>query len=187
MRPSEIGAPGRSSPAGWLARGAMVFGSVAMALRLALPRPSPEPQPDPAELDDTAKAGRGIPGPAASPAARRAGHETADMSATVMARYFALLAVVAVTVVLGMSWLSHTVATAGKAARAKLTVQQLTHPAPPAPGLQSDPVKELADLRGTQGALLHGYAWLGDAHDRARIPVDRAMALMVGHPLDTAP
>ena len=37
-----------------------------------------------------------------------------------------------------------------------------------------------------QGALLDGYAFTDAARSRARIPIDRAMRLTVGRPLDPA-
>ena len=68
-----------------------------------------------------------------------------------------------------------------------LTAEQTTPITPPAPTLQGNPVEELAALHARESGLLTGYAWRNDAHTEARIPIERAMQLIVGHPLDTAP
>ena len=174
---------------GWAAeaviRAVMLFGGVAMALRLGLPKPAGEARHGlPAASDDT---GRGRHAGSPSRDAHRAGHETLDMSAPVMLRYFAVLAVVAVAAVLGMAELRHRAASSQQRSQATLTVQQTSHPKPPGPGLQADPLQEITQFRQAQTASVDQYGWVDPGHTRARVPVDRAMALMVGRELETAP
>jgi hypothetical protein len=50
---------------------------------------------------------------------------------------------------------------------------------PPAPRLQPDPAADLAVERARQQARLQGYAWVDRDAGIARIPIGRAMALLV--------
>lgn len=49
---------------------------------------------------------------------------------------------------------------------------------PPAPLLQPHPASDLAQERALQHARLHGYAWVDRDAGIARIPIERAMALL---------
>jgi hypothetical protein len=51
-------------------------------------------------------------------------------------------------------------------------------PIPPQPRLQAAPAVDLAAVRSLQQAQLEGYRWMDDAHTVARIPIERAMALL---------
>ena len=53
-----------------------------------------------------------------------------------------------------------------------------TRPIPPPPRLQADPAADIAAERALQRARLDRYAWLDGAHTVARIPIERAMALL---------
>ena len=68
-----------------------------------------------------------------------------------------------------------------------LTPQQLAVIVPPGPHLQGYPLHEIAEQRKRESDLLDRYAWIDPAHQRARIPIERALTLVVGKPLDPAP
>lgn len=51
--------------------------------------------------------------------------------------------------------------------------------APPEPRLQSDPAADMAAFRARQEASLRSYGWVDKQAGIARIPVDRAMHLLV--------
>lgn len=53
---------------------------------------------------------------------------------------------------------------------------------PPEPRLQADPVADLEMLRAAEQAMLDGYDWLDRDAGLARIPIDRAMDLLVERP-----
>jgi hypothetical protein len=55
--------------------------------------------------------------------------------------------------------------------------------APPGPRLQSDPNKEMADLRAEEANALSTYAWLSEDKTAARIPIERAMELVLANGL----
>jgi hypothetical protein len=170
----------------WIARAAMLFGSVAIGVRFGVPPRAREAELGPDD-DTTERLGRGNPAVPASVQARGAGHETQDMRAGIMTRLVVGLGVAAavmVFVMVGMhTWL------VGRQHRAepRLTAEQRVHIKPPAPNLQADPPRQIAHLNAAEDQLLGQYAWVDSTHTRARIPIDRAMALTVGHSLDTAP
>jgi hypothetical protein len=137
----------------------------------------------------------GVPGstargkPSFKPSAQSlaARYETKDLSARGLAIIFASLAATAgalIGIVFGM------VALFGHIDRASLpplTVQQTARIVPPAPRLQRHPFADLTRLREHEARLLHSYAWVDPAHQRARIPVGRAMQLAIGRSLDAPP
>jgi hypothetical protein len=51
---------------------------------------------------------------------------------------------------------------------------------PPAPRLQTDPVREMAALRAAEEELLGTYGLVDREAGIARIPIDRSIALLVG-------
>ena len=53
------------------------------------------------------------------------------------------------------------------------------HKEPPAPNLQKQPFKDVYELRLGEAAKLAGYAWVDKEGGIARIPIDRAMELML--------
>jgi hypothetical protein len=49
----------------------------------------------------------------------------------------------------------------------------------PSPPLQSDPSRDLAALRAEKRAILGEYAWIDRDHGIVRIPIERAMSLLI--------
>lgn len=166
---------------GWAGRIALLLGGASLAVRFGVPAAS-----SPTVTDD-GRLGRGEPGVPASPRARAAGHETQDMSGGLMGRLMIGLAVMLALVIGGLIGLRSLVQRLDNAAAPPLTAEQTTRVVPPLPNLQNDPVGDLARLRQAEDRLLNNYAWIDPGHTRGRIPIERAMALIVGHPLDTAP
>ena len=70
---------------------------------------------------------------------------------------------------------------------APLTPQQLAVIVPPGPRLQDHPLHDIDEERQRESDLLDHYSGTDPAQGRARIPIDRALALVVGKPLDPAP
>jgi hypothetical protein len=50
---------------------------------------------------------------------------------------------------------------------------------PPMPRLQSAPIQDLKDMRAAEDKILTGYGWVDQPHGVVRIPIDRAIDLMV--------
>ncbi len=58
---------------------------------------------------------------------------------------------------------------------------------PPGPHLQGHPLHDIAEERKRESDLLDHYAWIDPAHQRARIPIARALALVVGKTTRSGP
>ena len=58
---------------------------------------------------------------------------------------------------------------------------------PPAPRLQPDPVQDLKDMRAEENALLTTYGWVDRSAGVVRVPVQRAMELLVRRGLPARP
>lgn len=52
---------------------------------------------------------------------------------------------------------------------------------PPSPRLQSEPFGDLHELRSSEDHILTTYGWVDEAGGLARIPIDRAIDLVVEH------
>jgi hypothetical protein len=63
----------------------------------------------------------------------------------------------------------------------------LPQPSPPAPRLQTDPVADWQTLQATEEAALHSYSWADRNAGKVRIPIDRAIELLVQRGLPVAP
>jgi hypothetical protein len=112
----------------------------------------------------------------AEAAARARTHEPADVSGRRIVLVAGLLAATLVAVALAaggvMDWLHHTTARAVAPADAR----PATMPTPPP---QSTPAADLAALRREKAAVLGDYRWLDRDRGIVRIPIERAMALLV--------
>ena len=171
--------------AGLAARAALVAGGVAVGVRVAVPsvsrRQLPADVSEPVPDDD----GRGRHHTPPSRPSLTAGHETEDMSPRLMARVLFSLASIAVLMVFLMIGFESLIIPSRQHSQAALTPQQTTHEQPPAPNLQPDPVLDISHVRAAEDRLLNNYGKIDDQH--GRIPIERAMSLIIGQPLDTAP
>ncbi len=122
-----------------------------------------------------------------SRASVKAGHEEKDINvrgvAYILAGMGATSAVV-VGVVFAMIWRFNT---SQQQAWSRFTPQETARVVAPSPRVQADPFADLAKVRAREERLLHTYGWTSADHSTARIPIDRAMALMVGKSLDASP
>ena len=116
-----------------------------------------------------------------------AGYETHDMDAAGLARIIAGFAVTVAAAIGLMFWMIGFFVDRDLASRPPLTAQEQARIEPPGPQLQVHPFKDIATLRVREDRLLGSYAWLAPDHKQARIPIDRAMALVIGRPLDPDP
>lgn len=57
----------------------------------------------------------------------------------------------------------------------------------PAPRLQVNSARELEEMRAQEEAILHGYAWVDREHGVTRIPIEKAMQLIVERGLPMRP
>ena len=113
-------------------------------------------------------------------------YEAEDADAGMLAKVMAVAALViglAICGLFGLLWRFHS----ADQAQPALTAQQSAVITPPGPLLQSDPFRDIGALRDRETQLLGTYAWLDAGRRRARIPIARAQALVVGRPLDPTP
>ncbi len=156
---------------------ALVRARTAVVVSRAVGRPHGEP----------GSTARGKPSFTPSAPSLAAHYERKDLSARGLAAILAVLATTAgalIGVAFGL------VALFGHLDRASvppMTVQQTARIVPPAPRLQIYPLADLTRLREHEARLLNSYAWVDPAHQRARIPVQRAMQLAIGRSLDAPP
>ena len=55
---------------------------------------------------------------------------------------------------------------------------------PPAPNLQTDPIGNIVELREWESDLLGSYGWVDEEQGIARLPIERAIELVVAGELD---
>jgi hypothetical protein len=65
--------------------------------------------------------------------------------------------------------------------------EAMTQPVPPGPRLQIDPAGELAEMRHEEAIRLGTYAWVNEPAGIARIPVERAMEIVLERGLESRP
>jgi hypothetical protein len=131
--------------------------------------------------------GRGVPSAPPSDEARAAGHETEDANSRRLAFIIVLMGVSVAVVIGAMVLLLRGIDHARVANEPRFTAEQTAAVSPPLPHLQAAPFEDIAQLHAYENDLLTHYAWIDKAHTRARIPIERAMALLAGRTLDPAP
>ncbi len=131
--------------------------------------------------------GRGRPSTPPSSRALAFGFEPLDLGGRNLALYIVGLGIV-VTAVIGVMFLMLGLFHAeNRASAPPLTPQQTAKVVPPEPRLQANPVADIGRQIAHEEQLIHAYGWANTAHTRARIPIGRAMTLIVGHKLDAPP
>ncbi len=107
------------------------------------------------------------------------GYEQRDMSVRVVGTFFGGLIVAVVVVLLLMAWLFNYFA--AREARRDVPPSPLAaaRQLPPEPRLQVNPQQDLKAMRADEDALLRSYGWVDRNAGVVRIPIDRAMNLLV--------
>jgi hypothetical protein len=109
-------------------------------------------------------------------------YEHSDTNVSGVLKYGVGLAVILFVVFVSMRWTfakMSEMAPMGKAASPFESARQM----PPAPRLQVDPQRELHNYCAAQVQSLTSYGWKDSQAAIVQIPVDRAIELMVEHPL----
>src|SRR5690242_6426073 len=114
-------------------------------------------------------------------------HEWREINARVtivMLVGFLIFAVFSYLVVLGIFKVLESRA-AARDATANPAIPVQTHGLPQLPRLQPDPVGDLHQMREAEDRILHGYAWIDQGSGTVRIPVARAMQLLLQRGIPT--
>ncbi len=106
-------------------------------------------------------------------------HEYRDINVRVIAGFGVVLVIAAVIVHLGLYWLLfYYERTAAEQAR-EVSPIEVTPTMPPEPRLQVSPAADLAAMRADEDEMLHTYGWIDKEKKLVRIPIDRAMEIVV--------
>jgi hypothetical protein len=108
------------------------------------------------------------------------GHETQDVNIRVVALFALSMAVVLAGSLALMAWVFGIIHTtpAGHGPRGRAPIAA-TSPRPPAPRLQTSSTGELQEMRHAENVRLQSYGWVDRSIGMVRIPIDRAMQMVV--------
>ena len=124
---------------------------------------------------------------AAEPAGR--GHEVRDVQVRPIVTFTVGLVILTGVVLLLMGWLFHYFATRQAQVDLPPSPLAVTREGPPEPRLEVVLDQVLREVRADEDTLLHTYGWVDQQAGMVRIPIDRAMTLMLerGLPVRTEP
>jgi len=115
------------------------------------------------------------------------GFETKEMDVKLVVRILAGWGATAIAAVCILFWMLHTFHRTDARNQTPLTPQQSAAIVPPGPQLQGDPYRDLHALYDGQQAELMSYGWADPAHEKAHIPIARAMTIVTGRSLEPSP
>ena len=115
------------------------------------------------------------------------GFETKEMDVKLVVRILAGWGATAVVAVGILFWMLNSFHHKDARNQTPLTPQQSAAILPPGPKLQGDPYRDLHALYDGQQAELMSYGWADPAHEKAHIPIARAMTLVTGRSLEPSP
>jgi len=107
------------------------------------------------------------------------GHEKRDISFSIVLRAVIALVVIGAVIDVGVWWLYRYLRTADMQRDVSPTLVGAAPPSPPEPRLQIDPQQDLQKYLRGQQEILQSYGWQSRDEGRVRIPIDRAMQLVV--------
>jgi hypothetical protein len=114
-------------------------------------------------------------------------HEDSDVRATPVAIFLVSLVFLVLGAFLVVAWLFSWFETQ-EAARYRPMVGVAVEPElPPEPRLQPSPVRDLMEMRATEEETLRNYGWVNRQGGIVRVPVDRAMQLVLERGLPEVP
>lgn len=106
------------------------------------------------------------------------GYETRDASISGLLKFAASLALVIIVVSFGMKWLFNYDAKTQNLGPT-VTPFENARTIPPLPRLQVAPQKEIHDYWESEQGLVNSYGWVDRQRGVVRIPVDRAMRILL--------
>lgn len=108
------------------------------------------------------------------------GHETRDLSIRAIAAFFGGLTLLIIVAAIAMKWTFDAFVARDRARDPPPSPLAASLPElPPEPRLDLEPSLGLAELRRTEEATLGGYAWIDEKAGAVRIPIERAMELVI--------
>jgi hypothetical protein len=119
-----------------------------------------------------------------------AGYEKRDASISVLLQFGFWLAVVIVITLFGMAWAFNyfsRIAPLGKPAAPSAVVSPNVRELPPSPMVQATPHEDLVDFCQQQEQNVNTYGWVDRQAGIVRIPISRAMGLILAKGLPARP
>lgn len=107
------------------------------------------------------------------------GHEESDASVSAVTKFGIGLAIISVVVLVLMVWLQNFFSNQTKRATPPPSPLMAERQLPPGPRLQIEPAKDLDDVRAVEDSVLNSYGWVVPNAGVVRIPIDRAIELVV--------
>jgi hypothetical protein len=107
------------------------------------------------------------------------GHETRDFSMRVVVLFGVSIALLLAGSLALMAWLFDILAMTPEGHGLRGAPVAATPPRPPGPRLQASPTRDMQEMLQTENAWLQSYGWVDRSAGMVRMPVDRAMALVV--------
>jgi hypothetical protein len=114
------------------------------------------------------------------------GHELSDANAPALAYAGLILALILIFIGIGMAGTFYFFAKSQKLGPAASPFEDV-RTLPPLPRLQVDPKMELKKYRDSQREILNSYGWVDRQGGVVRIPIDRAMDLVIARGLPARP
>ncbi len=113
-------------------------------------------------------------------------YEKSDLSIKAIVTFAVILTVVVVAALAGMGWMFGFFAAHEERRDVQPSPLAATRPAVPEPRLQVHAVQDLKTFRASEDDRLTHYRWVAKDAGIARIPIDRAMALLVDRGLPSS-
>ena len=108
------------------------------------------------------------------------GHESRDLSVRAIAVFFIGLTLLIVVVAFAMKWTFDAFVARDVARDPPVSPLAASRPElPPEPRLEVSPRIEIEALRASEDEILGGYGWVNEKTGTARIPLERAMDLIL--------
>lgn len=117
-----------------------------------------------------------------SPGTGQHAHETRDVNVRLVAYAGSGLILVVILAAIAMLWLFDFFSE--RTDREQVPPPPIARSArqePPQPRLQTNPRKDLADMRAEEDAVLDSYGWVDEKAGIARVPIGRAVEMVAEH------
>jgi hypothetical protein len=122
---------------------------------------------------------------ATSPRVTQSGHEKTDASPRGLIYFAGVIAIILVVVALLLILLFKHFQKAEPAGSFVATPFEAVEPTPPPPHIQPDPRADMRSYADSQEKLLNTYGWIDRQNGIVRLPIDRAMELLLQRGLPT--
>jgi hypothetical protein len=106
-------------------------------------------------------------------------HETSDISFRTIRLSVIVFIVAAVIIHLGVWWLFQQFRNVDQRRDVRRTLVEAPSPVPPPPRLQINPERDWQSFRQAEQQILDSYEWVSRDEGMVRIPIQRAMDLLV--------